>query len=86
VRLEIAECLIGLGKLDEAARAAEDALEVLTAANVTEAELGPARFSLARTLPDRDRERARELANRALHAVDRDGALAAKIRTWLARR
>ena len=86
VILEIGECWLGLGKHIEAARHAEEALKVLGDANATEAELAPARFALARAMPDSDREEALALAQRALHAVDRDGGLAGKIRVWLARR
>jgi pSer/pThr/pTyr-binding forkhead associated (FHA) protein len=86
VLLEIGECWIGLGKPADAAQVAEEAIALLSTSDATEAELGPARFTLARALPEPDAERARDLANKALHAVDRDGALAGKIRVWLARR
>jgi pSer/pThr/pTyr-binding forkhead associated (FHA) protein len=86
VMLEVGECWIGLGKPAEAVQLAKAALDVLGGAEATDAELAPARFTLARALPGSDGEQARELASRAMHAVDRDGALANKIRVWLARR
>jgi pSer/pThr/pTyr-binding forkhead associated (FHA) protein len=86
VLLEICECWLGLVKPVEAARVAEEAVALLGEANASDAELGPARFALARALPEQDADKARELANRALYSVERDGALAGKIRVWLARR
>ncbi len=85
VMLEIAECWLGLAKPEAALQAVEDAMRLLGEVEATDAELAPARFALARALPQSDRDHAVALAEQALHAVDRDGGLAGKIRVWLAR-